>query len=39
MIDIGVLYPIGVQDFKTIVEGGMVYVDKTHLIYKLVKDV
>jgi hypothetical protein len=37
MNEIDVLYPIGVQDFKEIREKGMVYVDKTDLIYKLVK--
>jgi AcrR family transcriptional regulator len=37
MNEIDVLYPIGVQDFKEIREKGMVYVDKTNLIYKLVK--
>ena len=29
-------YPIGVQDFRSIVEDGYVYVDKTALIYDLV---
>jgi hypothetical protein len=29
-------YPIGIQTFEKIVEGGFVYVDKTELIYKLV---
>lgn len=29
-------YPIGIQTFEKIVEGGYVYVDKTELIYKLV---
>jgi hypothetical protein len=37
MNEIGVLYPVGIQDFKEIREKGMVYVDKTNLIYKLVK--
>ena len=31
-------YPIGIQDFKSIIEGGYVYVDKTALIYKLAKE-
>ena len=30
-------YPIGVQDFETIRKGGYVYVDKTELIYKLIR--
>ena len=25
-------YPIGIQDFKSIVDGGFVYVDKTALL-------
>lgn len=29
-------YPIGIQTFEKIVEGGYVYVDKTELVYKLV---
>ena len=32
------IFPIGIQDFKKIREGGFVYVDKTALLYKLVKD-
>ena len=31
------LYPIGIQNFEKVREGGYVYVDKTDLIYKLVK--
>ena len=31
-------YPIGIQSFDRIIEDGFVYVDKTDLIYKLVKD-
>ena len=31
-------YPIGIQDFKTIIEDGYVYVDKTALIYRLVTE-
>ena len=31
-------YPIGIQSFNRIIEDGFVYVDKTDLIYKLVKD-
>ena len=30
-------YPIGIQDFEQIIQDGYVYVDKTDLIYKLVK--
>ena len=29
------LYPIGIQNFESIREGGYVYVDKTHLIHQL----
>ncbi|MCQ2235238.1 MAG: AAA family ATPase, partial [Paludibacteraceae bacterium] len=29
-------YPIGIQTFEKIIEGGYVYVDKTDLVYKLV---
>ena len=29
-------YPIGIQSFDKIIEGGYVYVDKTELVYKLV---
>ena len=28
-------YPIGIQDFKSIIEGGFVYVDKTDLVYDM----
>lgn len=28
-------YPIGVQDFETIIKGNYVYVDKTNLVYEL----
>ena len=31
-------YPIGIQDFESIVNGGYVYVDKTALIYKMVTE-
>ena len=31
-------YPIGIQSFDKIIEGGYVYVDKTALLYRLVKD-
>ena len=31
-------FPIGIQDFKKIREGGFVYVDKTALLYSLVND-
>jgi hypothetical protein len=37
MNEIGVLYPVGIQDFKKIREENYLYVDKTDLIYKLVK--
>ena len=30
-------YPIGIQSFDQIIEDGYVYVDKTGLIYQLVK--
>ena len=29
------IFPIGIQDFKTIRKDGFVYVDKTALLYKL----
>ena len=29
-------YPIGIQTFEKIIDGGFVYIDKTELIYKLV---
>ena len=31
-------YPIGIQDFKSIVDGGFVYVDKTALLHKMVTE-
>ena len=31
-------YPIGIQDFKCIIEDGYVYIDKTALIYDMVHD-
>ena len=31
----GMRYPIGVQTFEKIIEGGFVYVDKTDLVYEL----
>ena len=31
-------FPIGVQDFKSVIEGGYVYVDKTALIHRLVTE-
>ena len=31
-------YPIGIQDFEKIIEGGYVYLDKTDLVYDLVHD-
>ena len=31
-------YPIGIQDFEKIIEGGYVYLDKTALVYDLVTD-
>lgn len=36
-MDLSRIYPCGVQTFSDIVERGMVYVDKTALIYKMVK--
>ncbi|MBQ0089161.1 MAG: AAA family ATPase, partial [Prevotellaceae bacterium] len=29
-------YPIGIQTFEKIIEGGYQYVDKTDLVYRLV---
>ena len=31
-------YPVGIQEFEKIINGGYVYVDKTALIYRLVKE-
>lgn len=31
-------YPVGIQDFKSIINGGYVYVDKTALIHKLLDE-
>jgi len=31
------LYPIGIQDFTSIIEGGFVYIDKTALIHELIR--
>ena len=31
-------YPIGIQSFDQIIEGGFVYVDKTDLVYRLVTE-
>lgn len=31
-------YPIGIQNFDKVIEGGYLYFDKTDLIYQLVKD-
>ena len=31
-------YPIGIQDFESIITGDYVYVDKTALIYRLVTE-
>ncbi|MBQ3609761.1 MAG: AAA family ATPase, partial [Bacteroidaceae bacterium] len=31
-------YPIGIQDFESIINGNYVYVDKTALIYRLVTE-
>ena len=31
------LYPIGIQNFKSLRQDGYIYVDKTELIYQLVK--
>ena len=30
-------YPIGIQDFASIINDGFVYVDKTALVYELTK--
>ena len=34
----GMKYPIGIQDFESIINGGYVYVDKTALVYRLVTE-
>lgn len=31
------IYPVGVQTFSDIIEEGMIYVDKTALIYNMAK--
>lgn len=31
------IYPTGIQTFSDIIEQGMVYVDKTDLVYRMVK--
>ena len=31
-------YPIGIQDFEKLIEGGYVYLDKTGLVYDLVQN-
>ena len=31
-------YPIGIQSFEDIIDGGYVYIDKTALVYKLVTE-
>lgn len=31
------IYPIGIQDFEKICKNGYLYIDKTVLIYQLVK--
>ena len=31
-------YPIGIQDFASIINDGFVYVDKTNMVYELIKD-
>ena len=31
-------YPIGIQDFESIINNGYVYIDKTALIYRLVTE-
>lgn len=38
IIERAMKYPIGIQDFESIINGGYVYVDKTDLIYRLVTD-
>lgn len=37
-MDLGRIYPCGVQTFRDIIEEAMVYVDKTALIYKMVRN-
>ena len=32
-------FPIGIQSFEQIIEDGYIYIDKTDLIYDLVRDV
>ena len=32
------LLPIGIPTFRTIIEGGYLYVDKTELVYELVRN-
>ena len=34
--DMGKLYPIGIQNFEKLRNGGYVYIDKTALMYRLV---
>ena len=36
-MDVEMQYPIGVQSFSEIREEGLLYVDKTDLVYRLVK--
>ena len=36
--EISMKYPIGIQDFESIITGDYVYVDKTELIYRLVTE-
>lgn len=31
-------YPIGIQTFEQLINGGFVYVDKTELVYRLVNN-
>ena len=31
------LYPIGIQNFESLCQDGYIYIDKTELIYQLVK--
>jgi hypothetical protein len=36
--DIMKLLPIGISDFRELIVGGYIYVDKTEYIYKLIKN-
>ena len=36
MVETSVKYPIGIQDFESLITDGYVYVDKTAILYKLI---